>query len=618
MADFFKGLAGGFGTGLQFGQAVRERNMRDELAQAYAKPETSQGFTAEQGQQLEAMASAINPETGRPYYRVQAGEGGNYTVTPDFTEAQTPRTGMDTGSQYGVANVELQPTGLGRAGVVAQPIPFNQQQVQDYGGRRVAGQFDPSELRGLQMQEAARILGSYGDVRGAAALESQADELRRGLTRDKREEAAEADRVARRPLEIQQLENALVSQGLTIDQAKRAAEEQVNTTAARERLQQRRKDGPLTAAIISDVAGEFNLDPTKFLQAEDAVNTLEIKDLKRNLSSAALKGEDGLNKFLADKFDPDKTDNIKPMITKAKDGSFVVTYGDRVLQEYGSHKNMMSLVGGVINMIDQNPFATLTTLSTLETQAASRRASDASVAASYSLADLRKDQRKALATSGENREKIAGLIEDFEALTDAEKAGVKGQNINTQINQLNLKAGGQLVRGPAPKAERPALSEADATARAKAMVEAKELGPTGKRLTFSEALDVVRGTPPRPGTPAAAKAQLDTLLGGGGDPFAAPPAAAQPTTGLQTRTAPARNAPAEPNPYVDARGRPLPVAPAGAPSIASTAIPAAASAVESAVGTQAAATRYLQAKIARNEPLTATDRARAVQLGLIR
>jgi hypothetical protein len=134
---------------------------------------------AEQGQQLEAMANAINPETGRPYYNVQAGQGGNYTVTPDFTESQIPRTGVDTGSQYGVAPVDLQATGLGRAGVVSQPIPFNQQQVQEYGGRRVAGQFDPEQLRGLQMREAARVLGSYGDPARAAQLEAEATRMER-------------------------------------------------------------------------------------------------------------------------------------------------------------------------------------------------------------------------------------------------------------------------------------------------------------------------------------------------------------------------------------------------------------------------------------------------------
>jgi len=349
MADFFKGLAGGMQTGLQFGEAIRKRRMEDELAQAYAKPETSQGYTAETGQQLEELAKT-----------------GAYDIVPQYAPAAEGQTqGVFTGYQaVPKAGLDLQ------GDVPAAPMAFNPQQVQDYGGRRVAGQFDPTQLRGLQMQEAARVLGSYGDVRGAAALETQADELRRGLARDKREEAAEADRVARRPLEIKQLENALVSQGLTIAEAQRVAAEQVSISSAREKLQTLRKDGPLTAAIISNVAGEFKLDPTKFLQAEDAVNTLEIKDLKRDLSKAAMGGDTTFNNFLAAKFDPDKTDNITPKVTKAKDGSFVVMYGDRVLPEYGTHKNMMSLVGGVINMIDQNPFATLTTLSTLDKNAA--------------------------------------------------------------------------------------------------------------------------------------------------------------------------------------------------------------------------------------------------------
>ena len=590
MADFFKGLTGGFQTGLQLGQAVRQRRMEDELAQAYAKPETSQGYTAETGQQLEELAKT-----------------GAYDIVPQYAPAAEGQTqGVFTGYQaVPKAGLDLQ------GDMPAAPMSFNPQQVQDYGGRRVAGQFDPTQLRGLQMQEAARVLGSYGDARGAAALEAQADEMRRGLARDKRDEAAEARRVAREPLEIKQLENTLVSQGLTIDEAKQVAAERKGILDAREKLQSLRKDGPLTAAIISSVAGEFKLDPTKFLQAEDAVNTLEIKDLKRNLSSAALKGEDGLNKFLADKFDPDKTDNIKPMITKARDGSFVVTYGDRVLQEYGSHKNMMSLVGGVINLIDNNPFATLTTLSTLETQAAAREASKATVGLKNMQMKIFTDQAAGNAEAQQIRAK-------FTALTPEEQVGPKGQGLMRDFNMANAKAGMAVPLGSAPRAERPPLTEAEVTNRAEKYVSTKQKNPdTGKVYTLDEAIERVRGTPPKPGTPAAAKASLDAVLGGS-DPFAAPPAAAQPTTGLQTQPAPARNAPVAPNPYVDARGRPLPTAPAGAPSVASTAIPAAASAVESAVGTQAAATRYLQAKIARNEPLTATDRARAVQLGIIR
>lgn len=450
MADFFKGLAGGFGTGLQLGQALRQRRQEDELAKAYAKPEEFTDYTPEQMQEIQRLQRS-------GAYDVQAIPGAEGAVP---TLRFAPRQGIE----------------LGQGEMLAAPTEIAPQRVQRYGGQTVAGQFDPTALRGLQMREAARVLGSYGDVRGAAALEAQADE--------------QAYQAKKRPLELKQLEGALVSQGLTIDQAKRAAEEQVNITAAREKLQQRRKEGPLTAAIISDVAGEFKLDPTKFLQAEDAVNTLEIKDLKRSLSTAALQGEEGLNKFLADKFDPDKTDNIKPMIVKAKDGSFVVTYGDRVLSEYGAHKNMMSLVGGVINMIDQNPFATLTTLSTLETQAAAREASK-------STTNLANARTKGLAKDSATLAKLDAIDQQIEALTPEEAAGPKGRGLLIQRNAIAAGTNKQVTVPAAGRADRPALSESEATARAKAMVETREINPaTKKPYTFNAALDVVKGTAP--------------------------------------------------------------------------------------------------------------------------
>ena len=49
----------------------------------------------------------------------------------------------------------------------------------------------------------------------------------------------------------------------------------------------------------------------------------------------------------------------------------------------------------------------------------------------------------------------------------------------------------------AGRADRPALSESEATARAKAMVETREINPaTKKPYTFNAALDVVKGTAP--------------------------------------------------------------------------------------------------------------------------
>jgi hypothetical protein len=163
-------------AGIDIGRAYNEGVERKRLEGIRtAAPEMSQGYTAEQGQQLEAMASAINPETGRPYYNVQVGQGGNYSVTPDFTEAQTPRTGMDTGSQYGVANVELQPTGLGRAGVAAQPIPFNQQRVTDFLGRRFEGELTPDRIEAMRSRAMAEGLSDPRQRQAALAEATRAE-----------------------------------------------------------------------------------------------------------------------------------------------------------------------------------------------------------------------------------------------------------------------------------------------------------------------------------------------------------------------------------------------------------------------------------------------------------
>jgi hypothetical protein len=72
----------------------------------------------------------------------------------------------------------------------------------------------------------------------------------------------------------------------------------------------------------------------------------------------------------------------------------------------------------------------------------------------------------------------------------------------------------------------------------------------------------------------------------------------------------------EANPYVDTAGRARPNAPAGAPAVGPALVRQGAAAVEEAVGSRASATRYLQGKIDRKEPLSANEKARAKQLGL--
>jgi hypothetical protein len=181
MADFFKGLAGGMQSGLQLGQQLRQRRLEDELAKVYAKPEEFVDYTPEQQRQIQGLQAAGG-------YDVQAVPGAE-------GQAPTLRYSARPGSMY-----------YDDMGQPEAPIEVAPQRVQRYGGQTVAGQFDPAQLRGLQMREAARVLGASGDVRGAAALEAQAEDF----TARAEDRAYQAQR---RPLELQSLQGQIAGQG---------------------------------------------------------------------------------------------------------------------------------------------------------------------------------------------------------------------------------------------------------------------------------------------------------------------------------------------------------------------------------------------------------------------
>ena len=612
MADFFKGLAGGMQTGLQLGQQLRQRRMEDELAKAYAKPETLQGYTAETGQQLEALANT-----------------GAYDIVPQYGPAGEGQTqGVFTGYQaVPKAGLDLQ------GDVPAAPMSFNPQQVQEYGGRRVAGQFDPAQLRGLQMREAAGVLGRYGDVRGAAALEMQAEDF----TARAEDRAYQAQR---RPMELEQMKRqGLLTEGqlteMNRNQARTKKLDDVDADVAQ--WQSKRLLDPNTnearQPTMDDNIAALQYRATALQKAglakeatdslRDyqgfAVNQIKLDETQRNsqlgaVAAAIAAGDLGPAVAFYDRYVLDGA-KVTGMKTDPKTGAITVSRvrddggklpdkvikggANELLASLNSFRDPMSLYN-----FSQNEF---TNNLNLRKTVAAEKTAEADVS-------LKNARAQGLTRDADTLAKLDRIDQQLEAIPPGEMSGPVARGLITQRNAIVAGTTKQVNLGAPPKAERPALSEADKTARAKALVEARDIDPTtGKRFTLTGALKFLEG-----GSRDPIGEALDKALGGS-DPFAPTTPTAQPAaapTGLQTQ--PARNAPVEPNPYVDARGRPLANAPAGAPSVASTAIPAAVSAVESTLGTQASATRYLQAKIARNEPLTPTERARAQQMGLIR
>jgi hypothetical protein len=137
VAEFFEGFNQGYGTVSKVLQDSELRKIASE------QPTTSEGFTAEQGDQLRAAA-----ESGQYDIAYDEGKKG-YTVTP--------KAGGETG-------------------VIAQ------QGVTDFMGQRTAGTMTPSQVNNAKTMAMAGVLKKFDPVRGMQmeqqAIAGQRDEAR--------------------------------------------------------------------------------------------------------------------------------------------------------------------------------------------------------------------------------------------------------------------------------------------------------------------------------------------------------------------------------------------------------------------------------------------------------
>lgn len=303
MADFFKGLSGGFQTGLQLGQAVRERRQRDALAEEAARygvtegafgPELQQNIQQLEGLKAQdpAQAAAYDQAIGELQRRAQM-------TAPDFTvasrgptfatreEAQTAARPMRTA---GLANVYRQFGDLERAD-------------------ELESRAQAQELAGIQIDRARRTAAEERGMKEAQLLLSGAEQAGQPITSDFLRVVANQT-------------------GANFNQL-------VDTAA-------------------------------KSLGFTEASATARINQFKRDLSTAANKGVTGLNEFLAANFDPNQNDNIKPEVTKDARGNFVVTYGGQVLPQYGTNKSLNELIARTQANIDGDPMGAVKTLLQLD------------------------------------------------------------------------------------------------------------------------------------------------------------------------------------------------------------------------------------------------------------
>jgi hypothetical protein len=390
-----------------------------------AQPEYSQGYTAEQGQQLEAMASAINPETGRPYYNVQAGQGGNYTVTPDFTEGQIPRTGLGT-DVVGLDRTQL------------QPAAFNQQRVANFLGSRVDGDLTPERTETMRSRALANTL--------VDPMERQ-----RSLV-----QLDENERAARRAGQVEELTGLQISGAKTTAQreSEAAAREEANRTAILRVGEQLQAGGNIDIPTLYKFAGEAGADPAVLVKtAADFLNITEksakvtTEKLLRDIDAASV-DPTKFNTLLKKSFDPDPNDNLSPELRPAAGGGFQVFYGDKPMtQVFKDTKDMPALsqmASFYRDRLSGNPLATAVQIEALNAKRASAdkdRAQTAEIGKSVIEKNVEGLKRLGVKVTPAMVESLAGLDK-----ADSPRLKAQLDVITSAVKEGTLKAEEGLAR----------------------------------------------------------------------------------------------------------------------------------------------------------------------------
>ena len=243
-------------------------------------------------------------------------------------------------------------------------------------------------------------------------------------------------------------------------------------------------------------------------------------------------------------------------------------------------------------------------------------ASEASTRASNASVGLTNARLSAFKEEQDNRKEAAKIQDDFAQLSEAEKNGPKGAALIRQFNMVNAKAGGQVSLGPQG---RPGQTMTDVEAANLREYRKWENDDRNLRLPQADkdkkaaSMGVLQFV--NPGT-------ANVGAGLGSNPYANATQTAAPAAALSARPAAStglsRTQPVEPNPYVDARGRPILNAPRGEAAPISRLPSAISEGVSGLLSTGEANYRnYLLDKINRGADLTPDETLRARRFDLI-
>jgi hypothetical protein len=190
----------------------------------------------------------------------------------------------------------------------------------------------------------------------------------------------------------------------------------------------------------------------------DKIAKQKTDQLVNQINEAVLGGEASFNKLLGSFADPNKEDDITPKLMQVK-GGVQVMYGNKPMSPVFTGADGISPLQQAgafyINTAQGKPFETAIQMQNLAKGAAAIKASEATTNASNATVGLRNAQIGQIKEGSKNATERADIVDKFEALTPEEQAGPKGQGLIKQFNLLNVKAGGQVSLGAAPKTAGP-------------------------------------------------------------------------------------------------------------------------------------------------------------------
>jgi hypothetical protein len=375
MADFFKGLTGGFQSGLQLGQAVRQRQMEDALAQESAKYGVTEG--------------AYGPELQANIDQVRA------------LQAQNP----DQAAQYEPAIAEL----TRRQGLTAPDYSVASGPT-NFASRQEARQAAaPMRTEGL-----ANVYRQYGDVAKADELEARAFEQQRAMAREGRESEA--------------FKTAQKEAGLRIGDAERvaAANKRSDDFAA---FAAERPD--MSVAELKDAAfKQFKFSPEqwqKTVATRLGIDEAEIGVFKNNVRKK-LQGKNLAQLGSLYNTDPDFDDKTDLAIVPGKGGAVTLNFIDKASGRVASSQSFKSeaMATEYLNKQATEPETMGTWMMSLRGKEADIAAKEAAASKDRALGGLYA-QGGAGAGKGTLKQKVADFKEVYgRDPTEAEKGVLAG------------------------------------------------------------------------------------------------------------------------------------------------------------------------------------------------